>query len=353
MVLFLRMVSVPCPAPAVAHYPGSRKKRRAAPAPKAGIMHSLVLSPALLLPLAVPSTVIWSYSVGDAIMVLGVILIFARGEWTKARGLDKLVLFGPLCYAGPIAAFGTEHYTLTRDIATMVPGWLPWHTFWALLVGACFIAAALSLVTGIQRRLAAGLLALTFFLFVAFMDAPGVAQEPRNRFAFILMLRELAFGAGPLALAASLAPPAQKRGARIFAAIARYIVAITALVYSFEQFLHGDHVPGVPLEPLTPAWILGHGLWTYVAAVGYAVTGIFLLAGKKTRAAATWLGVTVLFVELAVYVPIGVVNFASLDNGLNYVFDTLLFLGTVLLLAWAMPHQDSQPVAATSAQRPA
>ena len=76
--------------------------------------------------------------------------------------------------------------------------------FWAYFVGACFIAAALSLVTKIQARLAASLLALTFFLFVVLMDAPGWAQDPQNRFALALMLRELSFSGGPLALAASL-----------------------------------------------------------------------------------------------------------------------------------------------------
>jgi hypothetical protein len=45
----------------------------------------------------------------------------------------------------------------------------------------------------------------------------------------------------------------------------------------------------------------------------------------------------VLFIELVVYVPIGVVERASLNNGLNYVADTLMFCGAVLLLAGAMP----------------
>jgi len=73
--------------------------------------------------------------------------------------------------------------------------------------------------------------------------------------------------------------------------------------------------------------------------VVYAVAGALLFAGKKTRAAATWLGLTVLFVELVVYVPIGVVERASLGNGLNYVADTLMFCGAVILLAGAMPRQ--------------
>jgi hypothetical protein len=71
----------------------------------------------------------------------------------------------------------------------------------------------------------------------------------------------------------------------------------------------------------------------------YAVAGTLLLAGKRARAAATWVGLAVLVVELVVYVPIGVVERASLGNGLNYVADTLMFCGAVLLLAGAMPRE--------------
>jgi uncharacterized membrane protein YphA (DoxX/SURF4 family) len=302
---------------------------------------SLVNSSVGMFLLAIPSTVIWSYLAFGVVLAIGLATIFLRGYWQKARGLDKLILFGPLFYAAPLGAFGTEHFTLARAIASIVPSWVPWHLFWAYFVGACFIAAALSLVTGIQARLAASLLALTFFLFVVLMDVPAWAHNPHNQIGLTLALRELAFSGGALALAASLTQQWRERGTHILATVARYFVAIPVLFYSFEQFMHGDHVPGVPLEPLTPQWIYGHAIWTYLAAVAYAVTGILLLLGKKTRVAATWLGLTVLFVELVVYVPIGVVERASLDKGLNYVADTLMFCGAVLLLAGAMPHETS------------
>ncbi len=299
----------------------------------------LVNSSAVMVLLAIPSQVIWSYCVGGAVLAIGLAAICLRGDWRRARGFDKLILLGPLFYAAPIAAFGTEHFTVTKAIASIMPAWIPWHPFWAYFVGACFIAAALSLVTRIQARLSASLLALTFFLFVMLMHAPSWAQNPRNRFAATVALREISFSGGALALAASLTGQWRKRGTHILATIARYFVAIPVLFFSFEQFMHGDHVPGIPLAPVTPAWIYGHAVWTYLAAAVYAVTGILLLAGKKTRAAATWLGLTVLFVELVVYVPIGVVQRASLNNGLNYVADTLMFCGAVLLLAGAMPRE--------------
>ena len=298
-----------------------------------------VNSSAVLVLVAIPSQVIWSYCVGGAVLAIGLVVIFVRGDWQEAQGFDKLILFGPLFYAAPLAAFGTEHFTLTEAIASIIPAWIPWHQFWAYFVGACFIAAALSMVTRIQARLSASLLALTFFLFVVLMDAPGWAQHPRDRFALTLALRELSFSGGALALAATLIGQASERGRHILATIARYFVAIPVLFFSIEQFMHGGHVPGIPLARVTPGYVHGHAIWTYLAAVVYAVAGTLLLVGKKTRAAAAWVGLAVLVVELVVYVPIGVVERASLGNGLNYVADTLMFCGAVLLLAGAMPRE--------------
>ncbi|MGB7621615.1 MAG: hypothetical protein WBN92_04625 [Terriglobia bacterium] len=299
---------------------------------------SLVNSLAVTVLPAIPSEVIWSYFVGGVVLAIGLVAIFLRGDWQKARGFDKLILFGPLFYAAPLAAFGAEHFTVTQAVASLVPAWIPWHQFWAFFVGACFIAAALSVVTKIQARLAASLLALTFFLFVVLMDAPGWARHPGNRFALALTLRELSFSGGALALAACLTAQWREHGTHIPATIARYFVAIAVLFFSFEQFLHGNYVPGIPLDKVTPEWLYGHALWTYLAAVVYAVAGTLLLVGKKTRAAATWLGVTVLFVVLVVYVPIGVVERASFI-GINYLGDTLMYCGTILLLAGAMPRE--------------
>jgi uncharacterized membrane protein YphA (DoxX/SURF4 family) len=304
------------------------------------VSDGFVNSTAAMVAVVIPSEVMWSYAVFAAVCVAGVITIFVRGGWQKASALEKLILLGPIFYAAPLGAFGAEHFTRAADIASIVPKFIPWHQFWALFVGACFIAAAFSLVTRIQARLAATLLAVTFVLFVLLMDAPGWAQQPGNRFSAILTLRELAFSGGALALAAMLAQQERVQGSQIFATMARHFVAIPVLFYSFEQFMHGDHVPGVPLEPLTPTYILGHSIWGYLAAVVYLVGGILLLIGKKTRAAATWVGFTVLFIELVVYVPIAVVERASLDKGLNYMADTLMFCGAVLLLAGAMPREE-------------
>jgi uncharacterized membrane protein len=312
-------------------------------------MGAFLNSSAAMLAVAIPSDVIWSYTVFTLVCIAGIATIFMRDEWQKAAGLEKLILFGPIFYAAPLGAFGAEHFTQATGIAAMVPKFIPWHMFWALFIGACFIAASFSLVTKIQARLAASLVALTFFLFVALMDAPGWARHPGNRIFAMLTLRELAFSGGALALAASLAEQAHMQGSRIFATIARYFVAIPVVVYSIAQFIHADLLPAVPLQRATPDYIWGHSLWAYVAGLVYLFGGILLLIGKKTRVAATWVGLSVFVVELIVYVPIAVVDRASLGNGLNYMADTLMFCGAVFLLAGAMPREEShQPQFATA-----
>ncbi len=287
---------------------------------------------------AFPVSVLWCYALFATVFVIGMITIFSRGEWQNARSVDRLLLLGPVFYAAPLAAFGSEHFTLTEPIASIIPKWIPWHHFWVYLLGACFIAAALSLATRIQARLTAAILALTFFLFVVLMHAPG-AVRTGSRFALAVALRETTFSGGALALACYLTAY-RTRLTHVALTIARYFVAIPVVYVTVEQFLHADHVPGIPLQKVTPTWLFGHAAWTYVVAAIYAVAVVFLLFGIKARAATIWLATTVLVLELAVYVPIAIVERTTLE-GFNYLADTLMFCGTLLLLARALPSEST------------
>jgi hypothetical protein len=52
-------------------------------------------APASLAVLVISSQVIWSYCVAGVVFAIGLVTIFLRGDWKNARGLDKLILFGP------------------------------------------------------------------------------------------------------------------------------------------------------------------------------------------------------------------------------------------------------------------
>ena len=70
------------------------------------------------------------------------------------------------------------------------------------------------------------------------------------------------------------------------------------------------------------------------------LAGACLLVNKKTRLAATVLGLTILLAVLWIYLPMLIA--APKDVvALNYFFDTLFFCGTILLLANAMNKETA------------
>jgi hypothetical protein len=66
-----------------------------------------------------------------------------------------------------------------------------------------------------------------------------------------------------------------------------------------------------------------------------------LITNKKAGLAATWLGLVILLLVLAVYLPIVVAIPSDIGNGLNYLADTWLLGGSVLAFAQAQLTQNS------------
>ena len=142
-------------------------------------------------PFGMPAMAFWIYVCASLLFIIGLIKIF--GELPQEQGVDKIMPFGRMFFAIPMAVFGSEHFTATANIATLVPRWIPAHTFWVYLVGAGFICAAISIAVLVQARLAAALVGMTMLIFVLVMDLPGTLAHPGNRLFWALALRQLAF----------------------------------------------------------------------------------------------------------------------------------------------------------------
>ena len=268
------------------------------------------------------------YIFAALLIVAGAIKIVP--EMMQLRGSDKVMPLGRLFYAIPLAVFGTEHFTATTAVAAGVPKWMPFPLFWVYLVGAAFICAGLSIVSLVQARLAATLVAITFLIFVLTIDIPGVLSHPDNRFFWALAFRQLAFSGGALALAML---PAMR-------ALPRFFVGIPALFYGVEHLLHPEYMPGVPLKKLSPDWIPGRIVLSYFVGLVLILAGACLLINWKSRFAATFLGVTILLAVLWIDVP-WLLAAPKDVVAMNYLFDTLMFSGTILLLANA--ETDAAP----------
>ena len=277
------------------------------------------------------------------VVLLLVALWAAKTDVARARGLDKIVALSNLCFAVPLAVFGALHIAGVDLLLPMVPTYMPWRLFWAYFVGVALLAASLSIATKIQVRWSGLLFGIMMFLFVVTLDVPGALANPRDRFGWTLLIREMTFAGGGWILAGS-AMRGQDRGQfqRTLITVGRVLVAIAAMFYGVEHFLHPLGRPGVPLAKVMPVWIPARPLVGYLTGAILLVAGACILLAKKTRMAATYLGIWIVLLVLFIYGPILIAALADPSTGvqiegINYFADTLLFGGAILALASATP----------------
>ena len=267
---------------------------------------------------------------GVVALVAGLLLV--RPRFRAASGADKALVLGPVFEAGAMAVFGAEHFLAAQDIMGLVPRWLPGPLFWTYFVGAAWIAAAISFIAWRQVRWSAGLLALAFLIIVASIDLPNLPINVGKRLFWTLTFRELAFAGGAMVLAGSMWPHRTLASITLIR-LGRGIVATVLVFYGSQHFLFPLFVPGVPLEKLIPAWVPLPAVLSYLVGIILVLSGIGLFVRSTIRIAAATAGIMLLLLTVFFYGPILVLEFNTdlAVEGINYVFDTMLFAGTALL----------------------
>jgi len=285
------------------------------------------------------STNFWMSFAGLIYLAAGVCVL--RKQISSARGLDKLITLGAVFIAVSLAVFAPEHFRGPKFIQSMVPSWMPVHWFWPYFVGCALLAAATSLSLRVFVRLSSVLLGSMFFLFVCTIYLPSALAHPKSRFAWIYALRDLSFAAGAWALAGLHSRDSWPRLSKWMILFARAVLAIAAIFYGLQHFLHPEFAPGVPLELKTPTWVPFPILWAYMAGAILLASGIGLVLNKKPRMAAASIGALMTVLTLCPYLLILMLALGKpapeVNEGLNYLADTLLYAGSALALASALP----------------
>jgi uncharacterized membrane protein len=280
------------------------------------------------------STAFSMSAAGLALLVIG--LLAAKNDIIQARGIDKVVALTHLCFAIPLAAFGAEHLSGGIPLK-MVPSYMPWRLFWLYFVGVALVAASLSIATKIQVRWSGLLVGIMMFLFVAMLHLPG-AIRIGGRIPWTVVIREMSFGGGGWVLA-GIAMCGNGEGQRkSLIAVGRVLIAIAAIVFGVQHFLHPLGLPGVPLQKQIPTWIPARAFIDYLTGAFLIVGGVCFLLPRKTRMAAAYLGAWIVLLVVVIYGPVLIGALVDPSSGvkvegLNYFADTLLFGAVILSLA--------------------
>ena len=288
------------------------------------------------------ATNLWMGFAGLIYLVAGVFVL--RKEIIAARGWDKLITLGCVFIAVSLAVFAPEHFRGPEFVRNMVPSWMPAPVFWAYFVGCALLAAATSLTGRKFVRLSSTLLGLMFFLFVCMIYMPSALRHPTHRFAWAYALRDLSFAGGAWALAGLHSRTSSPQLSRWMILFGRVVIAIAAIFYAIQHFLHPEFAPGVPLELVTPSWVPFPSVWGYLAGAILLAAGIGLALNKTSRMAAASIGALMTVLTLFLYVVILILarGGPAINEALNYVADTLLYAGAALALASALPRDPDR-----------
>ena len=275
---------------------------------------------------------------GLALLVIG--LVAAKNDISQAQGLDKVVALSNLCFALPLAVFGALHFFGSQFVMGLVPRYMPGRMFWVYFVGCALIAASLSIATKIGVRWSGLLLGIMMFLFVAMLYLPFALSHWQARITWTIVFRESSFGGAGLVFAGiAMGAKSDGRGKNLIT-VGRVLIALAAIFFGVQHFLHPLGLPAVPLQKEMPTWVPARPFIDYLTGASLIVAGLCFLLGQKTRMAATYLGAWIVLLVVVIYIPvmIGALGDPKIEvqvEGINYFADTLLFGGVILSLARA------------------
>jgi uncharacterized membrane protein len=252
---------------------------------------------------------------------------------------------GCVFIAVPLAVFAPEHFHGGPSyIQNMAPSWMPVHWFWPYFVGFALLAAATSLTVRRFVRLSSSLLGLMFFLFVCLIYIPSALANAKDRLAWALLLRDLSFAGGAWALAGLQSRASSPRQSKWMILFGRIVITMGAIFFAIQHFLHPEFAPGVPLKMMTPSWVPFPSVWGYLAGAILLAAGIGLALNRQSRIAAASIGALMTALTLFLYLPILILadGGSEINQALNSAFDTLLYAGTALVLASALPRDPDR-----------
>jgi len=114
-------------------------------------------------------------------------LAFSGGAFIMAASFPEtrsfisnraLLIIGRIFFSIMLIIFGYDHFLYTKFVATLVPGWIPGHTFWTYVGAVALIGSGLCILLKIQIRLVGILSGIMLLIWFAILHIPRAIADP-------------------------------------------------------------------------------------------------------------------------------------------------------------------------------
>jgi|SRR6185312_2052023 len=259
---------------------------------------------------------------------------------------------GRIFFAISMVAFGIQQL-LTRDFVRLVPpwpAWVPWHPFWACLIGVVLVVTGVATGIGTKARWAAAVIGAMILLSILFLHLPKAASAPLVGFMWTNPAKALAMLGGVIILAGAL--PDDEAGsalARLFRKLmplGPLFLALFLILGGIQHFVYLDFV-----TKLIPSWVPSPRLWVYFTGLALIAGGVGILVPKTACLAATMTGIMILLWVVLLHIPRAVAD-PHAAGETSGVFEALAFSGVAFILAARRSSLPFRPPARSDTENP-